>query len=82
MRLPDLDPIIGDAILSCIREQTGKEADIILIAFPQTTDNPQPTFISSFGPGVMENIIKQIAEQLTPEKIASRKINYTTRKPN
>lgn len=63
-RLPPISPALGDTICEAIEHLTGKQADIILIAFPFGVENPQPQFISSFEPDLMESVIKQLASQL------------------
>lgn len=74
-RLPPINPALGDTILEAIECLTGKKADIILMAFPHGVDNPQPEFITSFQPDIMESVIKQIAAQMTEKFVATREVD-------
>lgn len=73
-RLSPINPAIGDRILDMIKDQTGKSANIILIAFP-IGDDPQPEFITSYSPEIMESVIKQLANQMTSTLLSSRRID-------
>jgi hypothetical protein len=74
-RLPPVNPNIGNALCQMIEDQVGKPCEIILIVFPQGLQ-PEPQFISSYPPEVMENIVRQIGKALSsPSMIASRKVD-------
>ncbi len=70
-RLPSISPGIGDALVEVLEITTGQEVDIILMVFPRG-DNPQPEFVTSYHPELMESVIKQVAEQMTPDFVKSR----------
>lgn len=76
-RLPPINPAMGDKICEMITDQIGQQVDIILMAFPKTL-NPQPQFITSYPPELMESIVRQIGAQLTPSHVASRVIDGRT----
>jgi hypothetical protein len=57
-----LDPRLGEAILTLIERAAGRTCHIALIACPM--DGPklgQPSFLTSLQPDEMENLIIQIA---------------------
>lgn len=74
-RLPPINPAIGDSICELLERLTGREVDIILIAFLHGVDKPQPEFITSYHPDIMESVIKQLAKQMTEELRVSREVD-------
>ncbi len=61
----DLDPRICDTILRLIEHQAREPCQIVVIAIPQDGEQlGQPTFVTSFQPADMEQILIQIGEAL------------------
>lgn len=58
----NLDPRIGDAVLTLIERQTGKKCHIAMIVCPMDGAKlGQPTFVTSLQPHEMESLIVQVA---------------------
>lgn len=64
---------LGDIILDALQKATGHYCGIILIALPNIPD-PQPAFLTNIPPEIMEDVLRQLGEQMTPELVASRVI--------
>jgi hypothetical protein len=65
-------PQTGEQIYNLINSQANMlVGGMIVIIFP-AEGNPQPGFITNLDPEVMEDVIIQLGESLTPELRASR----------
>lgn len=73
-RIPPLSEDVGQRVLDIIEEETGIDVIIVTILLPSDVENPQPSILTNVPPPVAEQIVKWIAEGLTPEIQATRQV--------
>lgn len=64
MRLPPINPKIGDEVCKKLELQLGQKVEIIMLVFPTGADNVQPQIVTSYPPEVAENVIEQVGKQI------------------
>lgn len=58
----DVDPAVGDALLTMLEKQHGRPLAVVLITLP--AEGGVPSFVTSLAPDQMESVVLGAAKQI------------------